>query len=291
MNITYLPMGTRNTASSRLRVHKIADVLAMQGNNVRFAPGVLLAEQADVIVVQKRQDMTDDMLGWVKRGKRVIWDVDDWIPYPDLPAGVQVTVDTPYKLELYPNAVVVPDALDVNRMTPFKTVHSSRFQRVVWVGNPENWEQMRHVVWACEKLKLDIVAITDTGSHHYATYPNVTGVQWNLESVDLEIIQADIMVCPYIYDGTWDQRWIKSKSANRLLKGWALGMPVAGTPIPSYIDAGLEYKATTTDEWIDVLIHMASRNARVYDGLRGYKIAQEYKADRVAERWLRVFNG
>jgi hypothetical protein len=291
MNITYLPIGTRNTASSRLRVYKIADVLSGEGHDVCVTPAICDTAQADVVVVQKRQDFTQNMVNWLDQGKRVIWDVDDWIYYPDLPAGVQVTVDTPYKLELYPNAIVVPDTLDVNRTTPFKTIHAPKMQRVVWVGNPENWDQMRHVIWACEKMKLEIVAITDTRSQHYASYPNITGVQWHLESVDLEIIRSDVMVCPYVFDGSWPMRWVKSKSANRLLKGWALGMPMAGTPIPSYTDAGLEYRATTTDEWIDVLTHYAGIEARVNDALRGYKIAQAYKAESVAKEWLKVFNG
>jgi hypothetical protein len=287
MRVAYYPAGDRSFASSRLRVYKIADALQLRGHTVAFFPDDPLTY--DVVVVQKRTDCAALMRACREYGVRVVYDVDDYIP--DLPVDLAdvVTVDTPAKRELYPNAVVIPDALDVEANSPYKSVHSHALTRAVWVGNAENLYNIHHAAQACRELGIELTVVTDLSGKHYGEVYGVRGVQWTLESADAELVEHDLCILPFSFDGRWGRAWVMSKSANRLYKAWGLGLPVAATPIPSYVEAGLQYAATTTAEWIGALTALQSPIARHADAARGYEIAQTQTAEAVANRWLDVF--
>lgn len=288
MKINYFPAGGRDFASSRLRVWKIADALKTMGHSVMVCS--YNSNDCDVVVFQKTWQYTAAMRMFRAKGKRIIFDVDDLISTP-IPAEVDlVTVDTPFKLADFPGAVVVPDCLDVEDGSPIKADHAPRLSSLVWVGNAENMKHLSNVAQACERLKLDLTAITDLGSAHYAHYPSVQGLAWSLDSVDSEMIRHDLFVAPYILGGA-DDRWVRSKSANRLWKARALGLPVAGTGIPSYREAGLTWEAETVEEWIEILIAAGDQMMRCYDAARGMNAADQFCAERVALQWLKVFEG
>lgn len=274
MKIAYYPAGPRATASSRLRVWKIADVLEKLGHEVTVNKSPF---SADVLIVQKRTDAELYMQMCRERGIKVILDVDDWLPEMQYMAQFAdiVTVDTAAKLQLFPGATVIPDALDIDEGVETAPYHDDELKWIVWYGNSENEYHARHVQVACHKLDLEFFAIT--------------GSKWGLSTVDRMIIDYDLVVCPYRYDGPQSAEWINSKSANRILKAWALGMPVAGTPIPSYVDAGLQYCATSVDEWVAALEALRDPAAREADAERGRVIASAFTADKVAEQWLEVF--
>jgi hypothetical protein len=111
---------------------------------------------------------------------------------------------------------------------------------------------------------------------------------WNLDSVDKDLVACDVVACPYVLDGPWPAAWVASKGENRVYKAWALGLPVIGTPIPSYVAAGLVHQATTAREWALAFKALASREARQKDAARGQAIALSHCADKVALRWLEV---
>jgi glycosyltransferase involved in cell wall biosynthesis len=222
-----------------------------------------------------------------KEGVRVVWDCDDYIEGGPVFAADVVTVDTPAKRDLYPEALVVPDALDVQGGTPVKSEHRARLGRVVWVGNPENVYHAANVAEACAELQLEFVVITDTTKLKLPF--EARAVNWSASQVDALMQDCDVAACSYVKDGPWPETWVRSKSANRLLKAWGLGLPVVGTPIPSYLDAGLRYQATTVEEWEDALRRMSDPAVREADARRGHAIAQQYRADRVAWQWWEVF--
>lgn len=291
MKIGYYPAGGRDLASSRLRVYAIADVLAARGHAVTFNPSDPLS--CDVVVVQKRGDCAEIMARCQAAGVRTVFDVDDYLEGFDVSRADVVTADTPAKRTLYPQAVIIPDALDAGTNAPVKTAHADTFTRAVWFGNAENLYHIQPAASACDALGIDLTVITDLdrAAPRAETY-GVRGVQWTPFSVDAELIEADVVLLPFVLDGgAWSRAWVTSKSANRVLKAWALGLPVAATPIPSYVDIGVKYLASTETEWRDALTALQDRAARERDAAYGRLIAQFYTAERLADVWLGVFEG
>jgi hypothetical protein len=291
VKIVYYTAGDRSFASSRLRAWMVGDALAEMGHQITFNvdPNWPFA---DVHIFQKRFDLSNMMEGLSKAGRCIVWDCDDYIADGPVIWADIVTVDTSVKQTLYPDAVVVPDVLDVPDGAIIKMEHSDDLNRVVWFGNADNLYHAANAAEACEHLGLCFVVITQLDK--------VTGEQrgmasewheWDLSTIDGLLIQCDLAACSYMADGPgpWPQAWVNSKSANRLLKAWGLGMPVVGTPIPSYVEAGLAHQATTIDEWIRELEMMRICGVRMGDAIRGVNVASAYRADIVAGQWLEVF--
>lgn len=288
MNICYYPAGDRAFASSRMRVWRIVDALRLMGHTCQIND----ARGCEIAVFQKRFELITEMQQLRAQGIRVIVDVDDWIPNAPIDYADMVTIDTAYKLKLYPTARIVPDALDLDHGHPIKTEHREKLTRAAWFGNADNAYHATNAAVACDRLGIELVMITDLGNtQHQAYWQHVTGVQWTSESVDQEIIQADVVLCPYVYNGTWSEDWVKSKSANRPIKAWTLGMPVIGTPIPSYVEVGMRHTATTVQEWIAALTSLQSAASRQLDARLGSATAQAFRVKQVANQWLNLFGG
>jgi hypothetical protein len=287
MRVAYFPAGNRDLGSSRLRVYRIADELTSRGVEVAINPPDPTAY--DIALVQKRFDLARPMSAWRRAGVCVGWDVDDWLPHGPVEAADFITVTTPQLLTLYPAARLVATCLDVDEDAPRKVHQQPELRRVVWFGGPDNFVHTRHVAEACRLLNLEFIAITDLGSHHIGQLGDARGIQWQVESVDKAIIAADVVVCPYIYAGPYPPEWVNAKTANRLLKAWGLGMPVIGTPIPSYVDAGLRHAASSLAEWIAALEEMRPAAVREADAWYGAGIAEQYHVSKVADDWLAVF--
>lgn len=289
MNIVYYTAGSRDWASSRLRAWKVADALQELGHTVTMNPPLL--PETDVLVVQKRTDVVDAMQIARKRGVRIIYDVDDYIPNLPVDCADVVTVDTPAKQDLYPRALVIPDCLDIDEHSPVKADHAPRLERIVWYGNAENAYHVRDAYTAARRLGLQLFLITSEPPRELLV--QLAGAQWfgwQAQSIDQEIIAHDLVICPYIFDGDWPETWVKSKSANRILKAWALGMPVAGTAIPAYVDAGLKYCASTVADWERTLTTLMDQQARILDANVGLRIAYAFDARSLVYQWLQVFH-
>lgn len=295
MKIEFFPCGTRRTASSRLRAYMIAEALSDMGHDVGLSLYNTSPDTApagtDVVVIQKRFYLKALAQHCMAQGIRVVFDCDDLIDGADqFPCDV-LTTDTPFKAVRWPRAMVIPDVLDIEPGAEIKTRHRDTLGNVVWTGNAENTYHLANVAAACSRLNLALTVITDLASSAYAYYNGVSGVAWDVDTVDAELVQADLAVCPFVLeDGAWSEDWVKSKSANKLLKCWGLGLPVIGTPIPSYVEAGLRYKASTVDEWTAQLLNLRSPLLRRADAQRGYALAQKYRAGEVARRWLEVLD-
>lgn len=293
MRIAYHTAGDRSMASSRLRAWMIGDALERMGHEVYLPNQFWPATLPDVMVFQKvfHANAIAEMKEYRRRGVRIVWDCDDYIPNGPVGCADVVTVDTPAKLDLYPNAVVIPDALDIEDGDLWvKSGHAATLQSVVWFGNADNVYHAGAVAEACRELGLQLKIITQIDALKAGdTPPDARLIEWNPNTVDAHIARADVAACSYVLQGRWSEAWVKSKSANRLLKAWGLGMPVVGTPIPSYMAAGLGHWATTADEWVTALAMMQSAAVRAEDGERGLLIANNYRAEVVANKWLEVF--
>ena len=288
MKILYFARGQMMTASSRLRVYKIADALRFLGDVVDTKISYADWTGQDVIVVQKRQDFYKEMKRWVNEGIPVIFDIDD--PTDRLPEFSLLTVGSKELQSRHEGSVYVPDCLDISNPYRPKKIHNDDFKRVCWFGLACNLYHTEPVYAACEKLGLELVLVTDlNGVYEYPRWENATYIEWELDSVDKVITHCDVVACSYILSGRWNEQWIQAKGENRILKAWGLGMPVVGTPIPSYVDHGLKYTATTEREWITTLSILKDKGARQHDAESGRLRAVERDANNVALKWRGVF--
>ena len=302
MKISYIPNGYENLASSRLRVYKVATVLEKLGHTVRIKPArEVLFTDSDVVAVQKvNSDRAGRMMQrLMDNGVRVVWDVDD-------PIGVQmpchvVTVGSRRLTQDYPDSIYIPDALDVSEGHPVKQTHSPELRRVCWFGLHCNLYNCRPVYEACQELGMSLCVITNIGHKDFTPlFPLADYVAWSLETVDQNIVDCDLVVLPYLLDATptgWlpDGQtladWNNAKGENRLLKAWALGMPVIGAPIQSYMECGLFDTAVKTQDWVAKL-----RRFRAVELRQGRAAAGRMRAARrndkvIAKQWLEVFRG
>lgn len=292
IKVNYVTAGSRDFASSRLRAYLPGDALRLRGHDVTYNEPI---DGCDIVVFQKRFNGRDQVLMHEcrDRGIKVVLDVDDMMN--DIPFHLcdVLTTDTQYKADRWPNAIVVPDVLDIRPDAPRKSVHTESFKRAVWVGNAENTYHLRDCAAACARLRIDLAVITDLNNRAYIRYDGVSGVAWSVETIDAEMVKYDVAVFPLVFDGPYAHRrdWIESKSENKVVKAWALGLPVIATPIPSYQSVNLRYSAGTFEGWMNALEQLRPRNFRMDDAKKGAKTAKAYTVDKIAARWLDVFEG
>lgn len=286
MNIVYFPLGNETIASSRLRVHKVIPHLRSRGHRVWIDADPDQVD-ADVVVVQKRHDLGRSMRRWIENDRLVVYDLAD--REARLEPHSALTVSTA-ELQRQVGGSVVPDCLDITPGAAAKIRHRDRLETVAWCGLGCNVYHADPVWRACRDLGLRLVIVTDLGGRHQ--FPRWDGAEyrrWDLETVDAELADCDVLACPYVRGGRWPWDWTRCKSANRVLKGWALGLPVVGTGIPSYRRVGLDLLAETPDQWRERLAELTDRRARErsVEGKREYALM--FDAGNVATVWLRTF--
>ena len=286
MKISYYPLGSWAMSSSRLRVHMVAQELIRLGHTVDYNT---FADDTDVILIQKRFDCGSVINAAREKKIPLIWDVDDYIPGGPAHLVNVVTTDRPEKRKLYPDAIVIPDCLDLSDLiySSIKTSHRPNLGLIGTYCNAENAVHIRDVNTARKSLDLEFQVITDL--RLVALPSDVQGIQWTLESVNSQIIQWDLVVLPLTRDSKWSDLWVGSKSSNRLLKAWGLAMPVVGAPIAAYQEMGLAYTASSVKEWVEALTALRDVSARVRTGREGYLKAQEFKASVLVQEWLKLF--
>ena len=291
MNILYFALGLVTTASSRLRVYKVAEALRNLGNHVdtKIAYADVKVGDYDLIVVQKRQDMHRRMKAWIVQGIPIVFDIDD--PTDKLPPYTLLTVGSRKLQEEYEGSFYIPDCLDISAVYLPKTEHQDKMRKVCWFGLACNLYHAEPVYDACCELGLELVIVTDLyGVHDYPKWKHAVYIEWELDTVDEIITHCDLVSCPYIFSGHWSKDWIQAKGENRLLKSWALGMPAIGASIPSYREHGLRYVAETKQEWVDDLSALQDKKLREKDAESGRLMVVNRLADSVVGEWCEVFN-
>lgn len=270
----------REAASSRLRAYLIGDVLQHQGHEVLYDPPAVTPVDAAVFVKWGDQET---FAAWRAAGAKVVFDMPDYWPHqvPLAAHADAVTVNTPGVFDLYRdrNPVLIPDALDVTPASPLKTGQAPDVLSVCWYGGWYSIENAAMVGRACQALGLTFVMITGFPADIPAPSYPVEIVPWSLETIDQAITACDVAACPSARPHA---------SPNRPLKAWALGMPVAGTPIRSYVEVGLRHQATTLDEWITALETLRDPALRQADADAGWITTRAFRAEVLAERWLEV---
>ena len=290
MKILYYALGGEDTASSRLRVHKVSRELISRGHIVRVVTSDMSRKPMDdeIIVVQKRLDLCRVQPRWVAAGHRVVFDIDD--PTPKVPDHSVMTVGSKELQAQHEGSIYIPDCLDVDDSTVYKKTHNDEVNSVCWFGLSCNLYHAYPVMMACRELELNFVVVTDVdGRVDVPLWPGVDYRPWSRETIDQEIMSHDLITCPYVEGGRWGTEWTLCKGENRLFKAWALGMPVLGSPIPSYLEHGLQDCAWTPTEWKDLIEKFQDRKLRAANARNGRKIAIKQTTFKITNQWLKVF--
>jgi len=223
--IYYLTWGDKNTASSRLRVHNIAPYLDASLDLPEEY------EKGDILIIQKTPNYAE-LKKAQSQGAKVIYDIDDWYDSDNFKRMAEsadlITVDTKYKLKLYPKAKIIPDSLDWSGLLK---INYSKGKLMGWTSYGNNAHYLNRIVIPLKKQGFSLKLIT---TKDYLNY--FAGVcdfkQWSLQSIDKELTECDYGVYP-LKNNDFSQ----SKGMHKLLKNWAIGLPTYVSPTPDYVRA------------------------------------------------------
>jgi hypothetical protein len=262
MTISFLPAGTEDTASSRIRVYSLKRVLDSVG-----VPAVIgYAEDSEIVIVQKK--LTAQILPIIRRAKSngslIIYDVDDssaaldyWAPGHLLAemfglAHIIIT-DTDARrdaiLQQYrpiSPVLVMPDAVDYYPVAPARpAMPPGEYLRIMWFGSISNislFERYAHVLVNIPHATVVVVLNAESINEYARKFPQIEFLPWSRENF-LEILQT-CHITFLMHDGTDIDRM---KSNNKMITSINWGVPsvVSNTP---------EYAKTATECSVDYAI-------------------------------------
>lgn len=241
--------GKENIGSSRIRGHWIAKHWRdIQQNVPALDPEVALsgcevyrmAQKYDVMIYQKVYwvehaekfqgvkilDMCDpDFLHWGYRVKQMA-DLCD--------AVTTSTVQLADFMRKYTDKPVihVPDRMDIESFGDLKKVHTGKAKVAAWFGYSENFPMLDQAVTSIIKSGFEELMVIAGSKMPYQlpagarTKILLNNVAWTAETVNKDLMLADVIVNPQSNVGRW-----KYKSNNKTITAWALGLPVAHTAL------------------------------------------------------------
>ena len=277
--IFFRPISDRNTASSRLRVWNIQPHIP--DSQVTIADEY---RKGDILIIQKIPDI--ELLRKAKKeGAKVIYDIDDYYWHDDkyqtmIDEADLVTVDTEEKKRmLNGKPTVIPDSLDWDG-----TTKEEYGQGVIgWTGYGNNSQYLNPIL---NNLPFPIRLITNPTWPQFIHKDNATNVQsrpWSLEMVDKYMAECDLGLY-YLPNREFEQ----CKSANKLLKNWAIGIPTYTSPMPAYVEAmeaaGVreKYLVKNDNEWKDIKFVPFDEKLRDY--------AMQFEASKIAKLWISLLS-
>lgn len=121
---------------------------------------------------------------------------------------------------------------------------------------------------------------------------NVYLYEWNPYMISTLATACDIAVIPIPLDNVF----YRSKSANKLLICWRMGLPVVASSTPAYVremqHAGINNMCcSTTEDWVQVLSKIIEdESARIRSGEKGFAyVEREYSGERLLNKWDKIF--
>jgi len=177
-------------------------------------------EYAELFNGIKILDLCDpDWLHWGYRVKRMVDSMDAITTSTEaLAIDIRNFTDKP--------VLCIPDRLDFDTFK-IKKVHEGDAKTVVWYGYSSNTIMLDQVLYFLDKLKLDLIVISDKNYLIPKRFKNInlTFIKYKPETINSDILKGDIVVNPTSAKGKW-----KYKSKNKTINAWGLGMPVATNP-------------------------------------------------------------
>lgn len=221
--IYFLPWGDENTASSRLRVHKVLPFLnAKLGVPDQY-------EKGDVLIIQKALQY-GEMRRAQASGVPVIYDIDDnFLDQQEFATMAQtadlVTVGSSYFHKWFPNAPVIDDCLDWDG-TEKKSYTPSKL--LGWHGYG-NLGYIFEIAPRFTALGYDIRTIVGAAYMEPYMKAGFDTLPWSLETIDKDLAETDLCAF-YLPEDDFSQ----AKGMNKLIKAWAIGLPCYASPTVEY---------------------------------------------------------
>jgi hypothetical protein len=272
IKISFLPAGSEDTASSRIRVYSIQKVMARRGvcATVGFEP------ESDVVVVQKR--VTEEILnvaGEAKnKGAVIVYDVDDlssaldyWtspVNFTDmLELADLVTTDTAGHQEFLRRnsgarrVEIVPDCIDYYPAAPCpaSSMDGGPLQ-VMWFGSISNidlFEKYAGILRSVPDVQVVVMTGAESVLDYAAAHSGITVVPWS-RSGFIESLQSCHLTC-LMHDGSEIDR---AKSNNKMITSINWGVPAAVSRTPEYErtarEAAIEDAVFDGDEELRVVV-------------------------------------
>jgi len=122
---------------------------------------------------------------------------------------------------------------------------------------------------------------------------NVYLYQWNPHMISALAAACDMIVIPIPLDNAL----FRSKSANKLLMSWRMGLPAVVSATPAYVremyNAGITNMCcSTSDEWVTAICKMIEdKNVRTMSGEKGYAyVEREFSSEQILKKWDEAFD-
>jgi hypothetical protein len=267
-----IPIGDRNTASSRLRVFQIQPFIKdyIIGYPEEYKKG-------DILIIQKVSAL-EELEKAKREGAKVIYDIDDY--YWDRPEYLKmvqkadlVTCDTEKKAHLLKydndNVKVIPDSLDWDGTYKEKYEHKNI---IGWTGYGNNTHYLNDIEIP-KPFTLRLITTPDWPQYYKDN--QAQSRPWSLDKVDKYLAECDLGI---YYLPT--KKFEEVKGMHKLLKNWAIGLPTYTSPMPDYVkamdEAGVGHK---------YLIHHWDTLKDVPFDERCQDYAFKYKPEVIAQVW------
>jgi len=248
LRISFLPAGSEDTASSRIRVYSLQKAMAKLGvcATVGFEP------KSHVVVVQKK--VTDEILNLVgqaqNQGAAIVYDVDDLssaLDYWTSPAHFAgmleladlITTDTTGHREFLmrncgaSRVEIVPDCIDYYPDSPCPVLTKDAAPlRVMWFGSISNidlFEKYAGVLRSIPDVEVVVMTGAESVREYAAAHSGITVVPWS-RSGFTETLQSCHLTC-LMHDGSEIDR---AKSNNKMITSIHWGVPAAVSRTPEY---------------------------------------------------------
>lgn len=291
MRVCFYPIGDKNRASSRYRVHNVVEARKdfIVGNKENWV-------DANALVFQRVTNLARIAIGAKKAGKLIVFDCTDvyfhrhkwkklW-PGVKQMAGIAHVLTTSNEDDaalmrtLFKKRVYV--ILGAQKPSKHRRKHQGIAKpTIVWVGRENRMQATLVPIWpvlqrlAMSGLRFRLLLINDTGSTRGLTLPfcQVVAKKWRLDTVYREIAECDIGICPQ--EKQADGRYHKDE--NKAFTYWLCGVPCVSF--------------RRTKDWFgDLRKLLMDHRFRQQQGPRGIKRAEAVHPKKVAGRWHGVIS-
>jgi len=176
-------------------------------------------KKGDILIIQKAVNI-DELLKAQSQGAKVIYDIDDnFLDKPEFAEMCRradlVTVGSYFFHKWFPDAPVIDDSLDWDG-TIKKEYKDTKI--VGWHGYG-NLNYLQAFAHSLINKGFSIKAIV--GKQYMPYYKQYDVKEWNIQTIDKELSECDLLAF-YLPDDEFSQ----AKGMNKLIKGWAIGLPV-----------------------------------------------------------------
>ena len=306
--ISFLPAGSEEKASSRIRVYTLQRALAQ--NNIQTVLGY--SPEANILLIQKRVNLEILRIAQHahKCGRIILYDIDDlggalwhWTP-PSLFADLLLVTDVmlvateaqrdilraEYNIS---NIEVLPNSIDYYPTEPAKLYYKdSTPLRILWFGGARNLYLLEKYIFALTSLPdVEILVATDiSGIGQYSRkYPYIKFINWELSQF-IPLLQSCHLTC-LMHDGTKEDR---AKSNNRMVTSIAWGIPAVVTNTFEYqrtaLAAGINFALFKNGPELQAVIeHLRPGHARkAYIDLAQPWVWDHYAPNKIAQTFIRI---